>query len=75
MFFINENVGLGASYRLGDSLGVITNFKIMEGFTVGYSYDYITSNLTNYTNGSHGIMLNYEFDFPNSRCGCNYLYN
>ena len=75
LFFINENLWLGASYRFSDSFGAIVNFKIMDGVTVGYSYDYITSNLKTSTSGSHGILLNYEFNFPKPRCLCKNLYN
>lgn len=75
MFLINDNVWLGGSYRFSDSFGVITNFKITKGFTVGYSYDYITSNLKIATYGSHEIILNYEFEFPKPRCKCKDLYN
>jgi len=75
LFFINENLWLGVSYRFSDSFGAIVNFKIAKGFSVGYSYDYITSNLRVATSGSHGIMLNYEFEFPKPECICRNLYN
>jgi len=75
LFFINENLWLGASYRFSDSFGAIVNFKIMDGVTVGYSYDYITSNLKTSTSGSHGILLNIELNFPKPRCLCKDLYN
>jgi type IX secretion system PorP/SprF family membrane protein len=75
MMLINENLWIGANYRLGDSLGALVNFKLTEGFSVGYAYDYITSNLNFATAGSHEIMLNYEFEFPKPRCICKNLYN
>ncbi len=75
MFFINEFLWLGGSYRLSDSIGAIVNFRVAKGLFIGYSYDYITSNLTTFTSGSHEIMLNYEFVFPKPRCKCKNLYN
>ena len=75
MFYIKEYLWLGVSYRVSDSIGAIVNFKITEGLSAGYSYDYITSDLTSYTSGSHEIMLNYEFEFPKPRCKCKDLYN
>jgi len=75
MFFINEKLWLGGSYRFVDSFGAIANFKITKRLSVGYSYDYITSNLKTYTSGSHEIMINYEFEFPKPRCKCKDLYN
>lgn len=75
LFLINENLWLGGSYRFSDSFGAIVNFKITEGFSIGYSYEYITSSLGSYTSGSHEMMLNYEFKFPKPRCKCKHLYN
>jgi len=75
LFFINENLWLGASYRFSDSFGAIANFKITDGLSIGYSYDYITSNLSFATSGSHEIMLTYEFEFPKPECICKRLYN
>ena len=75
MFFVNEKLWLGGTYRFSDSFGAIVNFKITEGLSVGYGYDYITSNLRTGTFGSHEIMLNYEFNFPKPECICKNLYN
>jgi type IX secretion system PorP/SprF family membrane protein len=75
LFFINEKIWLGASYRISDAIGGMVNFQITKGLSVGYSYEYITSALGNYTTGSHEIMLNYEFEFPKPRCTCKHLYN
>lgn len=75
LFFINENLWLGVSYRFSDSIGAIVNFKITDKLSIGYSYDYITSNLSNSTSGSHEIMLGYEFEFPKRECICKKLYN
>lgn len=75
MFLLNENIWLGASYRISDAVGALVNIKIIEGLSVGYSYEYITSSLGNYTSGSHEMMLNYEFNFPKPRCKCKHLYN
>ncbi len=75
LFFVNEKLWLGASYRLFDSLGAIINFKVFDGLSLGYAYDYITSDLSSYSSGSHEFMINYEFVFPKPRCKCKDLYN
>ncbi len=75
MFYLNEKIWLGASYRYHDAFGAIANFKVLDGLFVGYAYDYITSNLGNYSSGSHELMINYEFEFPPKRCKCKDLYN
>lgn len=74
LFFINEKLWLGGSYRLFDSFGAIINFKVFDGLSLGYAYDYITSDLSAFSSGSHEFMINYEFVFPKPKCKCKDLY-
>jgi type IX secretion system PorP/SprF family membrane protein len=53
-------VSLGVSYRLQDGFVAIFELQINENFHVGYGYDYTTSELNNFSNGSHEIMVNYR---------------
>lgn len=53
-------VGLGVSYRNVDAVVALFELQINENFHVGYAYDFTTSALANYSNGSHEIMLNYR---------------
>jgi type IX secretion system PorP/SprF family membrane protein len=71
----NEKLWLGASYRTGDAFGVMASFMVSRGLSIGYAYDYITSDLGNYSPGSNEIIINYEFEFPRRRCRCEDLYN
>jgi type IX secretion system PorP/SprF family membrane protein len=57
-------VGLGASYRLGDSVISLFELQLNDNFHVGYAYDITTSQLNAYSNGSHEIMLNYRVKIP-----------
>lgn len=50
-------VWLGASYRTNDAYSAMLGYWHKETFQFGYSYDIITSNLRNYSTGSHEIML------------------
>ena len=68
--FYDSRVWGGVSYRVGDAIapmvGIQQNFQ-GEGFRggtlkVGYAYDYTTSNIWNYSHGSHEIVLNYCFN-------------
>ena len=56
----------GATYRLGDAiapmLGYQHKFDNNATLRIGYSYGITTSQLGNYNNGTHDIMLNYCFD-------------
>jgi type IX secretion system PorP/SprF family membrane protein len=71
----NEKLWLGVAYRTGDSFGAMANFKVSRGLSIGYAYDYITSDLGNFSPGSNEIIINYEFEFPRRRCTCKDLYN
>lgn len=53
-------VGLGGSYRLDDSIVGLFELQLNSNFHVGYAYDYTTSDLRQYSNGSHEIMINYR---------------
>ena len=58
---------VGASYRSGDAVVFIAQFILNENFRVGYAYDAITSPLTQYTKGSHEIMINYRIKLKNHK--------
>lgn len=53
-------VGTGVSYRTGESFTTLLNFKLSEKFNFGYSYDWVTSDIRRYSNGTHEFMLNYR---------------
>ena len=52
---------LGASYRTGDAVVAIVEYQVIPALRIGYAYDATTSELNNYSNGSHEIMLGYDF--------------
>ncbi len=62
-FLIKEKLWLGAMYRTGDSFGFIAQFLFAEKLRVGYAIDFSTSNLRNYNNGTHEVMISYELRF------------
>jgi hypothetical protein len=55
-FFYKTNYWLGFSYRHKDAFVVMLGLKA-ERYHIGYAFDYTFSNLSNYTYGSHEIML------------------
>jgi type IX secretion system PorP/SprF family membrane protein len=59
--WINNTVGFGLSYRSNDAFVGMFELQIMPGLTLGYAYDYLTSNLKTYSKGSHELMLRFEF--------------
>ncbi|WP_281225045.1 PorP/SprF family type IX secretion system membrane protein [Flavobacterium aquiphilum] len=58
----NEKFELGAAYRFDDSVSLLMNVNVSPSLRIGYSYDYITSNLSQFSSGSHEIVLLYNLD-------------
>jgi type IX secretion system PorP/SprF family membrane protein len=59
----NNRFWAGASYRLEDAIVLMAGLNIMPNLRLGYSYDLTTSELKNYSSGSHEIMLGYCYKF------------
>jgi type IX secretion system PorP/SprF family membrane protein len=66
----NQRFWFGASYRFQDAIVPMIGFMLPNakatsnempggGLKVGFAYDYTTSNLKNYNNGTFELMLNY----------------
>lgn len=55
-----DAVGLGVSYRLNDSVVGLFELQLNQNFHVGYAYDFTTSKLSTFSNGTHEIMINYR---------------
>ena len=65
-FLFNEKLWLGASYRINDqqrAFGAIVDFQVSRQFRIGYAYEIPTGEIRSYTQGSHEILLMYEFKF------------
>jgi type IX secretion system PorP/SprF family membrane protein len=60
---LNDIIWGGVSYRNKRSLGVLVQFAVNNQFRVAYTYDFDFGNLGHYSNGSHEIMLRYEFHY------------
>ena len=75
MFILNDRIWIGASYRTGlslwkkdfrglskdNSVSGIAQLYLTERFRIGYSYDFVTSDLGTSLNGSHEITLGLAF--------------
>ena len=72
-FDINANLlvkefwWIGAGYRTGDAITFLTSFQLTRQLRLGYSYDYTTTLLQSYTNGTHEITLGYDFSLDKKR--------
>ena len=59
MVYYQEKFGIGLQYRTGDAIVGILRINILENLKLSYSYDYILSKLSKYTQGGHEILLSY----------------
>lgn len=81
--WIKDRVALGASYRttlkrdqtlsngwtdrLGDAVIGMLELQVSDQLRFGYAYDFMVNGLQNKQNGSHEIMLRYEFGFKKAK--------
>ncbi len=66
---INEKLEAGIGYRLDDAISALVNFRISPDLRIGYAYDYTTSNLGNFSSGSHEIFILFDVDIFGLRGG------
>ena len=59
----NNRLWVGASYRNARSVGALLQLQVNNQFKIAYTYDFDTGDLGGYSNGSHEIMLRYEFRY------------
>jgi len=62
-FLMAEKFWLGGVYRSGDAVGVVAQWIINNRLRIGYAVDFTTTDLRNYHNGVHELMLSYEIAF------------
>jgi len=57
----NGMFGFGVGYRNQESLVFLAELQLKSVLKIGYAYDYTTTDISNYTSGSHEIMVAYRF--------------
>ncbi len=62
-FLYKDQFELGVSYRYEDSISGMFAIIINQSFRIGYAYDYTITNLGDFNDGSHEIMLLLDLDF------------
>lgn len=53
-------ISIGGSYRTGDAFVSFINFKLSDKFHFSYSYDWTTSQINQFSRGTHEFMLSYR---------------
>lgn len=67
-FIIMKKLLLGGMYRTGDAFGALIGLDVTDQLHVGYSFDWSYGVKTfKYNQGSHEIMLRYDFIFMNKK--------
>ena len=59
--WFNNIISVGASYRTKDAIVGLAELQLTPQLRMGYSYDHNVSDLVTYNNGSHEMMLRFEF--------------
>ncbi|MBL7952723.1 MAG: type IX secretion system membrane protein PorP/SprF [Flavobacteriales bacterium] len=60
---LKDRIWVGASYRTGDAFIASLEVLPTAQWRIGYAYDLGLSRLAAYHQGSHGIMVQYEFGY------------
>jgi len=61
-FDIYDKVELGATYRLSESISGIALFKLADWMQFGYSYEHATTDVSNYSSGTHEAILRFNLN-------------
>lgn len=59
-FLIYEKLTLGMAYRWDAAVSALAGFQVSDHLMIGYSYDYETTELSRYNDGSHEVFLRFE---------------
>lgn len=62
-FILRDMLWLGAAYRIEDSMSFLIHYQLTDQLRVGYAYDMTESELRKYNQGTHEIMIAYDFQF------------
>lgn len=61
MIDLYKKVELGVSYRIDESVSGIGFFKLADWFNIGYAYESTTTDVKNYSDGTHEVILKFKF--------------
>jgi len=67
LFFYDNKLWAGFSYRLKEAYVGIFGFSVNNNFQFSYSYDYTIGTSIMYNNNSHEIMLTYQINSSKNR--------
>jgi len=56
-----DKLWVGLNYRLEDSVAGLIQYQLTDNLRAGFAYDFTTSDIRNYSNGSLEFLLSYAF--------------
>lgn len=56
----NDVLTLGLAYRWNSAVSALAGFQISDSWFLGYGYDMSSTQISNYSNGTHEIFLRFE---------------
>jgi type IX secretion system PorP/SprF family membrane protein len=59
----DDLIWIGGLYKSSHDISVLLEVQVGSKIKIGYAYDYSTSEITRFSNGSHEIMIRYELMF------------
>lgn len=59
-FLINEKIAVGGSYRWNSSISAMLGFQVTNGIFIGLAYDYQTTQIQDYSNGSYEALVRFD---------------
>jgi len=60
---IKQALTLGVSYRKSESIDFLLKAQLTPQLQFGYSYDFVTGQVSNLSRGSHELMISYLFKY------------
>jgi type IX secretion system PorP/SprF family membrane protein len=63
----NKSFWGGLSYRYNDAIVPMIGVHLINGLSIGYSYDIVTSKVGSYNSGSHELMVRYCFNLKGGK--------
>ena len=58
---ISDIIWIGGSYRSSDAAVILLEYQVDKKLRIGYSYDITLNEMSNYSKGSHEIVIGYDF--------------
>ncbi len=59
-FLLYDKLTLGAAYRWSAAMSAMVGFQATDEIFIGFGYDYQTTDLESYSDGSYEVMLRFE---------------